>query len=365
MRLVDDSLLLAPTDLSTFLSCRHRTGLDLAAARHVLQKPSVQDPYAAMLAARGEEHEQRYVESLRAQGLNVVVVPRGEGRATAESLARHTAETLAAMQAGAEVIVQARLAHADLAGYADILLRVEQPSALGAWSYEVQDTKLARDTKGGTILQLCAYSDLLDRMQGRAPERFHVVTPDPVQPLHTYRVADYRAYYRMVRAALDTAIAQGHEPLQTMHYPEPVEHCDVCAWEGRCYDRRRQDDHLSFIAGAARTHRQELTDQGLPTLTAVAGMTVPVTFKPARGGRETYERLGHQARVQHQQRTERRPVFERLPIVEGEGLSRLPEPSPGDMFLDLEGARFAREGGREFLFGIWSSGDCSIARGGR
>ena len=73
MRLVDDSLLLAPTDLSTFLSCRHRTGLDLAAARHVLQKPNVQDPYAAMLAARGEEHEQRYVESLRAQGLNVVV----------------------------------------------------------------------------------------------------------------------------------------------------------------------------------------------------------------------------------------------------------------------------------------------------
>ena len=119
------------------------------------------------------------MESLRAQGLNVVVIPRGEGRATAESLAQHTAETLAAMQAGAEVIVQARLAHADLAGYADILLRVEQPSALGAWSYEVQDTKLARETKGGTILQLCAYSDLLDRMQGRAPERFHVVTPDP------------------------------------------------------------------------------------------------------------------------------------------------------------------------------------------
>ncbi len=364
MRLVDDSLLLAPTDLSTFLSCRHRTGLDLAAARHVLQKPSGQDPYAAMLAARGEEHEQRYVESLRAQGLNVVVVPRGEGRATAESLARHTAETQAAMQAGVEVIVQARLAHADLAGYADILLRVEQPSALGAWSYEVQDTKLARDTKGGTILQLCAYSDLLDRMQGWAPERFHVVTPDPVQPLHTYRVADYRAYYRMVRAALDAAIAQGYESLQTVHYPEPVEPCDVCAWEARCDDRRRKDDHLSFIAGAARTHRQELTDQGLPTLTAVGRHAGAGDVQASTRWRETYERLGHQARVQHQQRTERRPVFERLPIVEGEGLSRLPEPSPGDVFLDLEGARFAREGGREYLFGVWSYG-CSIARGGR
>jgi uncharacterized protein len=31
---------------------------------------------------------------------------------------------------------------------------VETPSALGVWSYEVIDTKLARETKGGTILQL-------------------------------------------------------------------------------------------------------------------------------------------------------------------------------------------------------------------
>ena len=81
-------------------------------------------------------------------------------------------------------------------------------------------------------------------------------------------------------------------------------------------------------------------------------MPVPVTFKPSRGARETYDRLGDQARVQHQQRREGRPVFERLPIVPSEGLSRLPQPSPGDLFLDLEGARFARDEGREFLFGL-------------
>jgi hypothetical protein len=33
-------------------------------------------------------------------------------------------------------------------------------------------------------------------------------------------------------------------------------------------------------------------------------------------------------------------------------LSRLPEPSPGDVFLDLEGDLFAVEGGREYLFGV-------------
>ena len=39
--------------------------------------------------------------------------------------------------------------------------RVETPSALGPWSYEVIDTKLARETKGNTVLQLSLYSDLL------------------------------------------------------------------------------------------------------------------------------------------------------------------------------------------------------------
>ncbi len=98
----------------------------------------------------------------------------------------------------------------------------------------------------------------------------------------------------------------------------------------------------------------ELVSQGVPTLTAAAAMAVPVTFKPARGARETYHRLGDQARVQHQQRTEKKPIVELLAIEEGAGLRRLPAPSSGDLFLDLEGASFAREGGRDYLFGLWT-----------
>ena len=133
------------------------------------------------------------------------------------------------------------------------------------------------------------------------------------------------------------ALPRGHEALAAEHYPEPVDHCAVCVWEARCAARRRADDHLSFVAGAARAHRQELTAQGYPTLTAAAAMPVPVAFRPARGARETYDRIGHQARAQHQQRVAGRPVVERLPVGQAEGLTRLPEPSPGDLFLDLEG----------------------------
>ena len=369
MRLLDDSLLIAPTDLATFLQCRHKTGLDLAAAHGVLARPRYEDPFAQLLARRGEDHERQYVERLRAEGRQVVVIERRAGGPIGAALIRQTDDTLAAMRAGAEVIVQARLAAGPLAGYADLLVRVPQPSALGDWSYEPHDTKLARETRGSAILQLCAYAELLEAMQGTLPAHFAVVTPDPVEPVHRFRVADYLAYYRMVRTALETALPLGHDALRTEHYPEPVEHCAVCAWEARCVARRRADDHLSFVAGAARVHRQELTAQGYATLATAAAMPVPVAFKPARGARETYDRIGHQARVQHEQRVTGRPVVERLPVVPGEGLSRLPAPSPGDLFLDLEGARFAREGGREFLFGLWEpaglTGGDARGEGGR
>jgi predicted RecB family nuclease len=53
-----------------------------------------------------------------------------------------------------------------------------EPSDLGAWSYEVVDTKLARETKGNTVLQIYLYSDLLAHdAQKLTPEFTYVVTP--------------------------------------------------------------------------------------------------------------------------------------------------------------------------------------------
>ncbi len=339
MRILDGQLILSPSDLASFLSCRHRAGLDLAVLHKKFPRPEPMNPYAAILKKHGEDHEQAYVESLRSQGLSVV-----DGSGSLEV-------TIDAMQRGVDVIVQARLEGNGLSGYADILRRVPTKSDLGGWSYEAHDTKLARETKGGTILQLSAYSDMLGAIQGLVPEFFSVVTPVALEP---YRVAAYAAYFRMVRETLMRELQKGHERLIDEHYPEPVDACQLCVWAGRCEATRRKDDHLSYIAGSGRTHRVELVAQGVTTLTAAAGMPVPVTFKPARGARETYDRLGGQARVQHQQRTEKRPIVEMLPIEEGAGLRRLPPPSPGDLFLDLEGAAFAREGGREYLFGLWS-----------
>ena len=44
-------------------------------------------------------------------------------------------------------------------------------------------------------------------------------------------------------------------------------------------------------------------------------------------------------------------MYETLPPIAGFGLSRLPEPSAGDIFFDFEGDPFVGDGGLEFLFG--------------
>jgi uncharacterized protein len=346
----------SPTDLANFLVCRHKTCLDLLAARGTLARPDWDDPLVAVLRDRGLQHERAYIAALRAQGLRVVdlTVPDGGERPDTQSAIN---QTLTAMQGAADVIVQAALGDCtggpdpSWFGYADVLRKVEGASALGDWHYEVHDTKLATETKGGTILQLCAYSALLADLQGRRPERFVVVTPDGIDG---YRLDDFAAFHRLLRANYLQFVKTPAEV-----YPNPTEHCEICCWWDRCNARRRRDDHLSFVAGLGRTHQMELEGRAIGRLADLAALSMPLTFTPTRGARETYERLHEQARLQHRQRETHRPVFELLDVEPACGLCRLPEPSAGDLFLDLEGDPYVKPSGREYLFGLGRVGEAS------
>ena len=77
---------------------------------------------------------------LEAAGLDVALVNGGDDM---EAMPVH--QTIEAMRAGRQVIVQGALANGRWSGRTDILKCVEAPSALGDWSYEVIDTKLARE----------------------------------------------------------------------------------------------------------------------------------------------------------------------------------------------------------------------------
>ena len=346
MFLDGSELRIAATDLANHLACRRLTELDGLVAHGRLERPAWRDPMAAVLEERGLAHEQGYLDYLRNEcGLELVEIPGGPGVSRVGYEA-----TLEAMDAGAEAIVQATLIGGCWHGRADVLLRVERPSALGGWSYVPADTKLAAETRSGTVLQLCLYADLLRTAQGALPEEMRVVAPGRHADPERLRTLDFFAYYRLVRRQLEVAIQE--VPAESAVYPEPVDHCQVCRWWQGCDRRRREDDHLSLVAGATRLQRRELEGIGIGSVRALAEASLPLEPRPARGSPESYERIHHQARLQVESRSAPTPVFEELePVQAGLGLARLPEPSPGDVFLDLEGDPFVEGGGREYLFG--------------
>tara|TARA_R110002072_G_scaffold302737_2_gene488211 strand:- start:35651 stop:39082 length:3432 start_codon:yes stop_codon:yes gene_type:complete len=330
----DSGLRLSPSDLAGHLACRHLTQLNLGVARDLRKAPTRHDPFLDSLIERGNEHEAAFVERLRASGRSVADLREaspGDLNATRQAIA-----------AGTEVIVQAPLAEGQWTGRADILLRRQDPGDFAA--YEPIDTKLAAETRAGTILQLSAYADMVGALIGKPPEHLHVVTPLAHE---TYRTNSVAAYFRFVRRKLLAAV---QEPEQAT-YPEPVPHCDVCRWWSECDSRRRTDDHLCLVAGIHTLHIRELVRQNVATvehLGALGGLPEP----PSRGTRETFDRLEAQARLQVVARSSTKPPFEYLtPPPPDRGLARLPEPSPADLFFDFEGDPFVDSGGLEYLTG--------------
>jgi uncharacterized protein len=341
-------LVLSPSDLTAFLACEHRSKLDRLVAEGLLERPEQDDPELEILRRHGDEHERRELERLRAEGRTIVEIRCDES--TPEALRAAEAETVAAMHAGADVIFQATFFDGRWRGHADFLLRVETPSDLGAWSYEIADTKLARRAKPAAVLQLCAYAEQLARIQGRLPDELEVVTGDGER--HRVRVADAYSYYRAAKRRLEEFAAAAPDPTT---YPHPVAHCSVCPWLPRCEEQRRADDHLSLVAGMRRDLTVKFGRAGITTLSELA---TSVTGKPVAGMSDTTaDRLRHQARLQFEQRTNANGIRWELLPPDGasRGLVSLPPPSPGDVFFDMEGDPWVGDHGIEYLFGVVAS----------
>ena len=269
------------------------------------------------------------------------------------------------MAAGTDVIYQATFFDGRWLGYADFLLKVEDPanpSVWGPWHYEVADTKLARHVKAGAVLQMCSYVEQLERIQGVLPQKMYVALGGSAHETVALRVNDYLAYYRASKARFEEAVLGADAPAPTYPpaatYPEPVEHCDVCRWAEICSARRRDDDHLSLVAGISARQRKELMARQIDTVTKLGA--APLPFEPPLAGLNpaSVERVREQARIQVEGSGLIWPIHELFlpdpgePIEPERGLAALPEPSPGDLFFDIEGDPYAFDDGVEYLFGV-------------
>jgi predicted RecB family nuclease len=361
---IDGRPVYAATDLVAYLACEHLTQLERAALAGLVKRPMRDDPELDVIRKRGFEHEARFLADLEAEGRRATTIELdGSIADQGDRLRAAAAETIAAMAAGSDVIYQATFFDGTWRGHADFLLRVDdpaRPSIWGLWHYEVADTKLARHVKASAILQICSYVDQLERIQGVQPEWLHVALGGSARSVERLRVDDYMAYYRGAKArflaTMTDATPATYPPATT--YPEPVEHCDVCRWAAECVVRRRSDDHLSLVAGISARQRRALIDRGVPTLEALGDLPLPMDPRLEGTSAGALERVREQARIQLEGRRDGRLHYELLlpdpgePLDPERGLATLPPPSPGDLFLDLEGDPYAFDDGLDYLFGV-------------
>jgi predicted RecB family nuclease len=210
-------------------------------------------------------------------------------------------------------------------------------------AYEAVDTKLARHARPGHVIQLCFYTEQIARLQGQMPAAMHVV--NGLKERETFNPDDYFAYYRRLKERFSKAVAEGNST-----YPYPVEHCGLCTYLALCQRRWADDDHLVQVAGMSRLQVERLSAGGIETLEAL-GLAPPRT-RIAKIRPQTFETLHRQAALQLHYRKTGSHRVEQLPLEPNRGFALLPEPNPGDIWLDLEGHPwFEPARGLEYLFG--------------
>ena len=355
MQRLDGRLVYSASDLNDYLECKRLTDLEALVARGKLERPDWEDEQTKLLRRKGEEHELAHLESLRQTDADgIVEFERGEN--SVDAYRRAEQETLGAMREGARVIYQATFFDGQFLGRADFLRRVERPSNLGNFGYEVMDTKLGLRAKPYYLVQLCNYSEHLERLQGQMPEFGHVLLGNGIE--RHFRLHDYMAYYRRLKATfLEFANETATELLdQARAYPFECKHCDICPWNESCEQRRRDDDHLSLVASIRRDQVARLEAATIVDVKALAETTDD--RRPAGMSPDTFVKLRRQAALQVRRRTTGEPVYELLRHDPGLGFELLPVPDHGDVFFDMEGDPIFEPGRPlEYLFGCWLPGN--------
>ena len=259
------------------------------------------------------------------------------------------------MRDGAEVIYQATFSRDGWRGRADFLVRVDEPSDLGAWSYEPYDTKLARTREAGgrAPARLVRGRDRArsrdgcrsgcTSCSGRArSSRTGLPTSTPICASRSGGcVRTSRNGRRRTRGRASTARA---------------------ATSSRSADERwKSDDHLTRVASIRRDQIGKLATVDVTTLTGLA--EAPPGLSVRRLAPAMVETLRDQAALQLHRYRSGEIRYRLLEPEERRGLGLLPAPSPGDVFFDMEGDPFFDPAcGLEFLFGVlWREPDGSVA----
>lgn len=336
------SIVYSPSDLIRFLSSPFGSWMD----RHHLENPGTLEPdrpseEERLIQRSGDAHEKSVLAELTSARVDLASIHT-------RNFAVAHAETIAALEARRQVVYQAALRKGPFEGFSDFIEL--QPDG----QYSVWDTKLARSPKPYYLVQLCAYSEMLEELTGYRPERCGVILG--ARNRVEFRIEDFFHYYsRLKRRFLELQDGYSGDPSER---PEPMPRADHGRWGSHAERFFEETDHLVRVAGITRGQIKKLNDAGIVTMTQLAASADAKVRALAPDSRQ---KLAAQAALQCQTLERRksdpecRPSFQvlpaRLPDGRANGLTLLPPQDAADVFFDMEGYPLV-PGGLEYLFGL-------------
>jgi predicted RecB family nuclease len=338
MQRSQNSIIYSPQDLIQFQTSKFaiwmdRWKLEPSADRTI--QPEEADEMIEALQQLGQEHEKCYLDSLLNQGLDICQI---EDRTDFEA-------TLQAMKDGRAFLYQGALRHENFLGYPDFLVRVEQPSDLGSWSYIPLECKLALNPKPDSILQAASYCDLLHQIQGIRPAEFRLLLGNQEQ--QSFATEQYIYWFYQVQKSFLEFL----ETFDPKHPPVPNPGDHGC-WNAIANQRLLEIDHLSQIANITRMQIRRLEDTGINTVQQLT--KIEPDQKIPHLDTVILQRLVQQARLQKASLsadTLKYQIISPNPENPQNGLALLPPSSPLDVYFDIEGYPLVK-GGLEYLLGV-------------
>ncbi|MEC7583817.1 MAG: TM0106 family RecB-like putative nuclease [Planctomycetota bacterium] len=243
------------THVYSFAKCQRLAALDLTLSRRERRDPT---PWEAFAAKRGRDFEDEYVADLAG-----VVAPEYPER----DFEAGAAATLKLLRAGAPLVHQAVLMTEDRLGLPDLLRKVDGPSELGDYHYEVMDVKTSGQPRSDQILQVLFYSRLLAAVQGRTPEHTGLILKDRRE--ERFVVADFAA----VCSEVERDLRRLHDD-PDLARPFLQSGCESCHWNHKCLPELEVAGDLSLVQGMTSGIREILEGLGCRTVEDLA------TFQP-------------------------------------------------------------------------------------
>lgn len=257
------------TDLANLDRCVHRVYLDAAG------DPTEKLPASAFLELlweNGRLHEDRIVTALGAVDAKI-----------SDDKTVRIVETRRLMAEGTPLIYRGYFEKADLRGEPDLLEKVNHSSALGAFAYIPTDIKASSVHGKGKnpkpkemfLLQLSAYAELLDDVQGWWPDTGKII--DAQGTANVLDLETYRRTYEENRLRL-SRIRSSEE----LTFPGWKTECVNCPWKTVCIRTLEQADDVTLVGGVGESYRTKLAKIGVKTVSDLAGAD-PTALQTVKG----------------------------------------------------------------------------------